>query len=161
MCAWIRRTRCSQENKNWKHGLFFLKKKHTSTSDQQNFECIVFVRLQYSSSNALKILLIRGGRHLEKKRSKMTPPGSQTLENRLQALRLCNFQLPRTCCRAIPGWGKVAVARGKCGPGKVANVDLDEISACASKTATTESHTGDAQRFDYVPILTFLNFDSS
>ena len=38
-----------------------------------------FCSSEYSSSNALKILLVAGGRHLEKKRSKMTPPGSQTL----------------------------------------------------------------------------------
>ena len=37
---------------------------------------------------------------------------------------------------AIPCWGKVAVARGKRGLGKVANVDWHEISACAIKNST-------------------------
>jgi len=38
--------------------------------------------------------------------------------------------------RAIPCWGKVSVARGKCGLGKVANRDWHEISACAIKNET-------------------------
>ena len=38
----------SREIKNWKQCLFFLKKKHTSTWDHQNFECILFVRVPYT-----------------------------------------------------------------------------------------------------------------
>jgi hypothetical protein len=38
--------------------------------------------------------------------------------------------------RAIPCWSKVAVARGKCGLGMVANMDWQEISECAIKNAT-------------------------
>jgi hypothetical protein len=40
---------------------------------------------------------------------------------------------------AIPCWGKVAVARGKRGLGKVANVDWHEISAYAIKNETIRS----------------------
>jgi hypothetical protein len=38
--------------------------------------------------------------------------------------------------RAISCCGKVAVARGKCGLGKVANIDWQEISAFEIKNAT-------------------------
>jgi hypothetical protein len=38
--------------------------------------------------------------------------------------------------RAIPCWSKVAVARGKCGLGMVANMDWHEISECEIKNAT-------------------------
>jgi hypothetical protein len=40
--------------------------------------------------------------------------------------------------RAIPRWGNEAVARGKCGLGKVANIDWQEISLCAIKNATIQ-----------------------
>jgi len=35
--------------------------------------------------------------------------------------------------QAIPCWGKVALARGKCGLGKVANIDWHEIGMCNYK----------------------------
>ena len=60
-------------------------------------------------------------------------PGS---ENRLHAVRLCNFQAGGAWNWAIPCCCKVAVIRGKCGLGKVANMDWHEISECAIKNAT-------------------------
>ena len=66
------------------------------------------------------------------------PPAwkSHGSENRLHAVRLCNFQAGGAWNWAIPCWGKVAVARGKRGLGKVAKVDWHEISACAIKNST-------------------------
>jgi hypothetical protein len=43
--------------------------------------------------------------------------------------RLPDYQVQGTWLREFTGWGgKVAIVRGKCGLGKVANVDLDKIS---------------------------------
>jgi len=70
----------SREIKNWKQGLFFQKKNICPPGTSKILSA--FCSSDYSSSNALKILLVPGGRHLEKKRSKMTPPGSQTLPAR-------------------------------------------------------------------------------
>jgi len=39
------------------------------------------------------------------------------------------FQVGTSQNWSIPCWGKVAAARGKCGLGKVANIDWHEISA--------------------------------
>ena len=63
------------------------------------------------------------------------PPAwkSHGSENRLHAVRLCNFQAGGAWDRTIPCWGKVAVARGKCGLGKVANIDWHEIGMCNYK----------------------------
>ena len=53
---------------------------------------------------------------------------------------------------AIPCWGKVAVARGKRGLGKVANVDWHEISAYAIKTETIRSDQK-TRKFATCPLL--------
>jgi hypothetical protein len=68
------------------------------------------------------------------------PPAwkSHGSEIRLHAVRLCHFQAGGACDREIPCWGKVAVVRGKCRLGKVANIDWHEISHLKFKT----------QRFD-------------
>ena len=54
----------------------------------------------------------------------------------MHAVRLCNFQAGGAWNWAIPCCCKVAVIRGKCGLGKVANMDWHEISASVIKNAT-------------------------
>jgi hypothetical protein len=104
------------------------------------------------------------------------PPAwkSHGSENRLHAVRLCNFQAGGAWNWAIPCWGKVAVARGKCGLGKVANTDWHEISACVIKTQrfknskscyffTLETHDGSSTflHLAFSPVFRILHKNGS
>ena len=86
------------------------------------------------------------------------PPAwkSHGSENRLHGVRLCNFQAGGAWNWAIPCWGKVAVARGKCGLGKVANKDWREISAFAITNTTIRPKF---EKLENCPVLfqTLLN----
>ena len=74
--------------------------------------------------------------------------------------RLPDYQVQGTWLREFTGWGgKVAIVRGKCGLGKVANVDLDKTAEISQEIARRNS-TRDAQD-PTRDIYNFLDHDRS
>ena len=83
---------------------------------------------------------------------------SQGSENWLQALRLCKFQAGRAWNWAIRCWGKVTVARGKCGLGKVANLEYFLLHDSSHSIHMADPVVGEDEGFKWP--TTFEEFSS-